>query len=75
MPVCPDSLRSQTAAIKAPKTKHSRRTISLPDFLVEDLRKHRQAQLQQRLALGLGKMPTTAWFLATSTAARGALMA
>lgn len=42
---------------KAPKTKHGRRTIALPDFLVADLRAHRQAQLKQRVALGLGKMP------------------
>ena len=41
---------------KAPKTKHGRRTIALPDFLVADLRAHRQEQLKQRVALGLGKM-------------------
>jgi integrase len=43
--------------IKAPKTKHGRRTITLPDFLVTDLRAHRQAQLEQRVALGLGRPP------------------
>jgi len=43
--------------IKAPKTKHGRRRIALPDFLAADLRAHRQALLKQRLALGLGKLP------------------
>ena len=41
---------------KAPKTKHGRRIISLPDFLVTDLRAHRQALLKLRLTLGMGKM-------------------
>lgn len=40
---------------KAPKTKHGRRTISLPAFVVAELRAHRAAQNAQRLALGLGK--------------------
>lgn len=41
--------------IKAPKTKHGRRMITLPDFLVADLRAYRQVQLEERLALGLGR--------------------
>lgn len=41
--------------IKAPKTKHGRRAIALPDFLVADLRAYRQAQLEDRVALGLGR--------------------
>jgi integrase len=40
---------------KSPKTKHGRRTISLPVFMVTELRAHRKAQVEQRLALGLGK--------------------
>lgn len=40
---------------KAPKTKHGRRTISLPAFLVSELRSHKLAQAVQRMALGLGK--------------------
>lgn len=40
---------------KAPKTTHGRRTISLPAFVVAELRSHKAAQLAQRLALGLGK--------------------
>jgi integrase len=45
----------QTAAhgirIKAPKTKHGKRTISLPAHIVADLRAHWRAQQEQRLAL------------------------
>ncbi len=40
---------------KAPKTKRGRRTISLPAFIVTELRAHRRAQTEQRLALGLGR--------------------
>ena len=41
--------------VKAPKTKRGRRTISLPDFLVRELRAHKASQNAERLALGLGK--------------------
>src|SRR5262245_4491938 len=41
--------------IKAPKTKHGRRTISLPAHVVTELRAHWRAQQEQRLALGLGR--------------------
>ena len=40
---------------KSPKTKFSRRSITLPASLVAELRAHWTAQQQQRLALGLGK--------------------
>ncbi|MFI4973930.1 MAG: tyrosine-type recombinase/integrase [Caulobacterales bacterium] len=40
---------------KPPKTKHARRTISLPAFAVAALRAHKIAQAQERLALGLGR--------------------
>lgn len=40
---------------KAPKTKHGRRTITLPAFVVTGLRAHKAAQATERLALGLGK--------------------
>ncbi len=42
---------------KAPKTKQSRRTISLASETVKALREHHTAQLQQRLKLGLGRDP------------------
>ena len=40
---------------KSPKTKHGRRSISLPVSTVTDLRAHWKSQQQQRLALGIGK--------------------
>jgi integrase len=40
---------------KPPKTKHGRRAISLPAFVVTDLRSHKVTQNEERLALGLGK--------------------
>jgi integrase len=42
---------------KAPKTKHGRRSIALPSFVVTELRAHWKAQQEGRLALGLGKAP------------------
>jgi len=42
---------------KAPKTKKSRRTISLPNETVKALRAHYTAQLEQQLKLGLGRGP------------------
>src|SRR5262245_20239337 len=41
---------------KAPKARHGRRSISLPASAVEALRAHRKAQLETRLATGLGKL-------------------
>jgi integrase len=41
---------------KAPKTRHGRRWISLPASVVEALKAHRKAQLETRLAIGLGKL-------------------
>ena len=48
----------ETAAglrFKPPKTRHGRRSVSLPAPVVEVLRAHRGAQLEQRLLLGLGR--------------------
>jgi integrase len=48
----------ETAAglrLKPPKTKHGRRTISLPAHAVAVLRAHWRQQLEHRMALGLGK--------------------
>lgn len=42
---------------KAPKTRHGRRTITLPASTVAELRVHRRAAQEQRLALGGGKLP------------------
>jgi integrase len=41
--------------LKAPKTRTSRRTVSLPPSAVEALRAHRRKQLEIRIALGQGK--------------------
>ena len=50
---------------KSPKTKHGRRSISIPPSVVSELRAHWQAQQEQRLALGLGKAPDDALVFAT----------
>src|SRR5262249_15848397 len=51
------SLEQTNAGLKfkQPKTKTSRRTISLPPTAVEALRAHRVQQLETRLALGQGR--------------------
>jgi integrase len=50
---------------KAPKTKHGRRAIALPAYLVADLRAHWKMQQEQRLALGAGKSPPDSLVFAT----------
>ena len=40
---------------KSPKTRTSRRTISLPSITVVGLREHYRAQLEERFKLGLGR--------------------
>jgi integrase len=40
---------------KEPKTKTSKRTITLPAMAIEALRAHRRAQLETRMALGQGR--------------------
>jgi integrase len=49
-----ERVNGQTA-FKAPKTKTSRRTITLPGLTLEALKAHRAAQAEERLRLGLGK--------------------
>jgi integrase len=46
--------------IKAPKTKNSIRDVTLPDIVVDALRDVKRSQLEQRIALGLGKLPDDA---------------
>jgi integrase len=41
---------------KQPKTRHGRRMISLPPWIVRDLEAYRRVQLEERLRLGLGKL-------------------
>src|SRR5262245_21156608 len=45
---------------KAPKTKHGRRTISLPPSSIAVLREHRKQQLELRMQLGMGKLDSDA---------------
>jgi integrase len=45
----------QGLRFKPPKTKHGKRTISLPPNAVAVLREHRRKLLETRMALGLGK--------------------
>jgi integrase len=42
---------------KAPKTRHGRRTISLPAHIVAELHAHRAAQAEHRLHCGMGRIP------------------
>jgi integrase len=46
--------------VKGPKTRHGRRTISLPPHLVDELRQHWRDQQKRRLAAGLGRIPDNA---------------
>jgi integrase len=50
-----EETRKHGIRVKKPKTKAGRRTVSLPDIVVDALREHRRAQLEQRLLLGVGK--------------------
>ena len=44
---------------KAPKSKHGRRTITIPPVVVADLRAHWKASQEQRLAFGIGRSTPT----------------
>jgi integrase len=50
---------------KAPKTRHGRRSISLPASVVAVLREHWKATLERRLLLGQGKISDDALVFAT----------
>jgi integrase len=47
----------QSLRFKSPKTRHGRRTITLPASAVTELRRQWKTQQEQRLALGIGKAP------------------
>lgn len=51
--------------IKSPKTRHGRRTITLPASLVTELKAHWKRQQEQRLKIGLGKAPADSLVFAT----------
>jgi integrase len=44
---------------KPPKSKHGRRTITIPPAVVADLRAHWKATQEQRLTLGMGRSTST----------------
>jgi integrase len=50
--------------VKGPKTRNSRRTISLPAHTVAELRAHWKTQQEQRMAVGLGRSPDDGFVLA-----------
>jgi integrase len=50
-----ESTKACGLRVKAPKTKHGRRTISIAAPAVEELRAHWKMQQEERLALGLGR--------------------
>jgi integrase len=52
-----EQTRQSGLRFKPPKTRHGRRTISLPPAAVAELRAHWRAQQELRLKLGLGKSP------------------
>ena len=51
--------------IKAPKTRSGRLTITISTGTVDVLREHRQATLETRMALGLGRLPDDAFIFGT----------
>ena len=56
-----EKTKARGLRLKPPKTKHGRRTITLPAGAVAVLRQHRKAQLELRLALGIGRLPDDAF--------------
>ena len=42
--------------VKSPKSRHGRRTISIPSAAAEALHSHRLRQIEHRLALGAGRL-------------------
>jgi integrase len=50
-----EQTKARGLRFKAPKTKHSRRKISLPDYVRDELRAHWKATQEARLQWGVGK--------------------
>lgn len=48
-------INGQAPTTKAPKTKAARRSLTVPDVVIDVLRDHRRRQLELRVALGLGR--------------------
>jgi integrase len=60
-----EKTRTHGLRVKQPKTQHGRRAISLPASAVELLNMHRKAQLELRVQLGIGKLPSNAFVFGT----------
>ena len=54
---------SPNARIKAPKSKHGARIITLPASTIDELRRHRLAQQEARFAAGGGRTPADGYVL------------
>lgn len=48
-------INGQAPTTKAPKTKAGRRSVTVPDVVIDVLRDHRRRHLELRVALGLGR--------------------
>jgi len=55
-----EQLRADRLRRKEPKTKAGRRSVTLSPWLVAELRAHRMRQQEQRLLLGIGRVPDEA---------------
>ena len=60
-----EQTKAHGVRFKSPKSKASRRDVTLPDMLVEVLRDHRKAALEVRMQLGAGRVPDDALLFAT----------
>jgi integrase len=55
-----DETKADGITVKLTKTEAGERTISLPDIVIDALRRHRKAQLERSMLLGLGRPPDDA---------------
>jgi integrase len=60
-----EQTRAHGVRFKPAKTRAGRRDITLPDILVDALRGHRKAQLEQRMQLGAGRLAEDTLLFAT----------
>jgi integrase len=60
-----EQTRAHGIRFKPPKSKASRRDITLPDVLIDVLRDHRKAVLELRMHLGAGRLPEDALLFTT----------
>jgi len=60
-----EQTKAKGLRFKAPKTRHGRRSITLPEQTVSVLRELRKRQQETRLALGTGKLPPDALVFGT----------